>query len=216
MLRIAIVLFLAFAQPPKHPVPAPTPRPAPVQVKKTTPSNWVAVQEERYKVAQIRPEKLHYVQAIAAATMRGKPRYEAVQRRTGVPWRVIAVIHNMECSLNWNQNLANGDSIHYKTRHVPKGRPPGQPPFSWEECAVDALKYDSLDRKNWNGVGVTLQNIELYNGPGYQKFHPDVPTPYLWSWSTVYLRGKYIADGQWSSTAISQQCGCVPILKLLQ
>lgn len=180
-----------------------------------TATDWPRVQSARWQQAQIRKEKVHFVTSIAAQVERNRARYEAVSRDTSVPWDVIAVIHNMECSLSFTQNLANGDSIRYKTRHVPAGRPSGTPPFSWEYCAIDALRYDSMAYKNWHGMGNTLNNIELYNGPGYQRYHPDVPTPYLWSWTTIYSRGKYVADGHWSSTAVSQQCGCVPILKLL-
>jgi lysozyme family protein len=42
-----------------------------------------------------------------------------------------------------------------------------------------------------------------------------VPTPYLWSFSNHYERGKFVADGKFSSTARSQQCGAAVMLKLL-
>lgn len=177
--------------------------------------DWPSLQEWRYDRAQIRKEKLHYTLYTAAAIQRGKPRYDAVARRTGVPWYVIGAIHNMECGLSFQQNLAQGDSIYYKSRHVPKGRPPGNPPFTWEYCAEDALRYDGMGAKNWSRMGFTLNNIELYNGPGYQKWHPDVPSPYLWAGTTIYTRGKYIEDGRWSSTAVSQQLGVAPVFKAL-
>jgi lysozyme family protein len=43
-----------------------------------------------------------------------------------------------------------------------------------------------------------------------------VLTPYLWSFSNHYDRGKYVADGKFSATARSQQCGAAVMLKLLQ
>ena len=55
-----------------------------------------------------------------------------------------------------------------------------------------------------------------YNGTGYQRFHPDTPTPYLWSWTTLYTRGKYVADGRWDPWAVSQQCGAAAILRQLR
>jgi lysozyme family protein len=35
-----------------------------------------------------------------------KPRYQAVAAKTGVPWFVIAVIHERECSQDWTGSLA--------------------------------------------------------------------------------------------------------------
>ena len=40
-------------------------------------------------------------------------------------------------------------------------------------------------------------------------------SPYLWSYSTIYTAGKYVADGKWSDTAVSKQCGGMAILKHL-
>jgi lysozyme family protein len=37
----------------------------------------------------------------------------------------------------------------------------------------------------------------------------------LWSFSNQYDRGKYVADGKFSSTARSQQCGAAVMLKML-
>lgn len=133
-----------------------------------------------------------------------------------MPWRVVAVIHNMEGSLNFQTHLHNGDPLSGYTYHVPKGRlMEGHPVFTWEASAVDAMLLDALDREDWSTIGDTLLNIELFNGSGYLRFHPDVPSPYLFSWTNLYTRGKYVEDGHWSSTAISQQCGAAALLKNL-
>ena len=42
-----------------------------------------------------------------------------------------------------------------------------------------------------------------------------MPSPYLWSFSTHYARGKYVADGKWSPTAVSAQCGVAVLLRRL-
>jgi lysozyme family protein len=59
----------------------------------------------------------------------------------------------------------------------------------------------------------TLYRLEAYNGLGYRGL--GVPTPYLWSFSNHYERGKFVADGKFSATAKSQQCGAAVMLKLL-
>ncbi|WOH68115.1 hypothetical protein [Bradyrhizobium sp. BWA-3-5] len=38
-----------------------------------------------------------------------KTHYQAVSAKTGVPWAVIAVIHQRECSQDWGGSLAQGD-----------------------------------------------------------------------------------------------------------
>src|SRR5262249_24093908 len=59
----------------------------------------------------------------------------------------------------------------------------------------------------------TLYKLEEYNGFGYRLYHPDVLTPYLWSFSNQYSGGKYVADGTWSPTAKSKQCGAAVLLR---
>ena len=60
-----------------------------------------------------------------------------------------------------------------------------------------------------------LYQLEAYNGFGYRTRHPEVLTPYLWSFSNHYTSGKYVADGTWSPTAKSKQCGAAVILRRL-
>jgi lysozyme family protein len=198
------------------PVPAIviTPQPTPVPVADLP---LLVMQKTRWNNATTRKEKLHFAQVIAEKIHRNESRYQYLSEHTGVPWDIIGSIHNMECGLSFREHLHNGDSLTAKTVHVPKGRPKaGYPPFTWEESALDAIRYDHLDEEAWGDVAHSLQNVEAYNGLGYEKYHQKVPTPYLWSWSTIYTRGKYVADGKWSDTAVSDQCGVVPILKELR
>lgn len=176
----------------------------------------LGVQEQRWGLARTQSAKVHFVEATAATIRRNQSRYEVVEKATGVPWQIVGAIHTMECGGNFRLGLYCGDPLTARTKHVPKGRPvTGNPPFDWAFCAIDAIRLDKLDREPWARIGNVLQNVEAYNGTGYQKFHPEVPTPYLWSFTTIYVRGKYIEDGRWSSTAISQQCGVAPILRNL-
>lgn len=181
-------------------------------------SNWVDLEQARWDKAEVKKEKLHYVLSIVAEIKRNQARYEAVEKATGVPWKVIACIHSLEGSLNFRTNLGQGDPLTARSRHVPKGRPPtGNPPFAWETAAIDALFYDAMNEKNWSAIASTLFNLEAWNGTGMLRFHPNVPTPYLWSFTNLYdpPRGKYIADSKWSSTAASEQCGVAALLKNL-
>ncbi len=156
------------------------------------------------------------VEAIVAKILESRPRYTAVEALQNVPWFVVAVIHAMEASLSFRQHLHNGDPLTRRTTHVPAGRPSmGGPPFTWEESAADALGMRRLDgRTDWS-LGGTLYQVEGYNGWGYRLHHQHVLSPYLWSLSQHYTSGKYVADGRWSDTARSKQCGAAVLLRRL-
>jgi lysozyme family protein len=47
-------------------------------------------------------------------------------------------------------------------------------------------------------------------------WHPEVKSPYLWSFSNHYTKGKYVADGHFDSNAVSQQCGGMVLLKRME
>jgi lysozyme family protein len=143
-----------------------------------------------------------------------RDRYENVGSTLGIPWAFIAVIHNMESSQRFDCHLHNGDPLTARTRQVPAGRPKvGSPPFTWEQSAADALTLKGLgERTDWS-LGGILYQIERYNGWGYRLYHPQVLSPYLWGYSNHYTSGKYVADGRWSDTAVSQQCGAAVLLR---
>lgn len=141
--------------------------------------------------------------------------YEAVTEETCVPWFVVGIIHGMECGFDTRSHLHNGDSLKRKTRQVPRGRPKvWNPPTDWVSSAVDAMRYDKLDEKaDWD-IAKLCYRWESYNGWRSRLLH-NINTPYLWSFSNHYTRGKYIRDGVWSSTTVSKQCGAAVMLKAL-
>lgn len=162
---------------------------------------------------QIRPEKAQAVNSIAAKLIRHQANYQAAEQKTGVPWAVIAAWHNRESGADFNTQLAQGDPLNRVSTHVP----PGRGPFStWEDGAYDALvTLKHLDRvTDWSPERICYET-ERYNGFGYRNNHPSVLSPYLWSFSNHYSRGKYVADGQFSSDAVDQQCGAIPLIRKL-
>ena len=173
--------------------------------------------ERLYKQCIIRRDKFNAVDNLCDKLLSHKNRYENVSEKVNIPWYFIAVIHNMESGQRFDRHLHNGDPLSARTYHVPKGRPKsGRPPFSWEESAVDALKMQRIDRVEEWSLGRLLYEIERYNGWGYRLFHPHVLSPYLWSWSSHYTSGKYVADGRWSDSAVSAQCGAAVLLRRLE
>jgi lysozyme family protein len=154
------------------------------------------------------------VETLVSRIVAHRARYDRVATLLGVPWHLIGVIHAMESSLNFRTHLHNGDPLTARTRQAPAGRPlSGNPPFTWEESAIDALQLERLHQwTDWSAPG-TLYKLEKYNGFGYRRLYPHVLTPYLWSFSNHYTRGKFVADGRFSDTAVSQQCGAAVLLR---
>jgi lysozyme family protein len=176
--------------------------------------------EKEYKdlfaTCQVRPDKVAQVGKVKDKIVANRTRYSEAEGSTGVPWFVIGVIHNMEGSLNFKTHLHNGDPLTARTVHVPKGRPvAGTPPFRWEDSAVDALRFDNMTTlKKWT-LAATLFKLEGFNGFGYRTRHPEVLTPYLWSFSNHYTKGKFVKDGVFDPNATSGQCGAATILQVL-
>lgn len=170
--------------------------------------------EALWASASVRPENASEVKATARRIISNRPRYDGVSRETGVPWYVIGLIHAMECGFSFEKHLHNGDPLRRRTVQVPKGRPTTHDgPFTWEESAIDALRYDKLDKvRDWSIPRIAFC-LETFNGFGYVA--KGVHSPYLWSFTTAYERGKFIADGKWSSVAVSKQCGAMAVLKAL-
>ncbi|NJM25178.1 MAG: hypothetical protein HC859_06420 [Bacteroidia bacterium] len=141
-----------------------------------------------------------------------RQRYESVSAALGIPWYFVGILHSLEASCNFKKHLHNGDPLTARTKNVPRGRPvDGNPPFTWEESAIDALTMKSLNTwTDWSVPGMLYQS-ERYNGFGYRRH--GINSPYLWSFSNQYVRGKYTADGIYSDTAVSKQCGAATLLR---
>lgn len=169
-----------------------------------------------FDTCQIRPERQGEINATAERIIGAAARYRGVGDPLGVPWYVIGVIHSLEAGLSFERHLHNGDPLTARTVQVPGGRPvAGAPPFTWEQSATDALVLDKYSAwSDWSVPGI-LFKWESYNGWGYRSYHPDVKTPYLWSYTNHYTRGKYTADGLWSQTTVSKQAGAAAILRRL-
>ena len=170
--------------------------------------------ERLWRSCAIRPQRTAAVDAIVDRLRKNKARYEAAGKPAGVPWYVVGIIHNLESSGNFATHLHNGDPLAARTVRVPAGRPAkGNPPFTWEESAADALALQKLNEwRDWSVPGM-LYVFERYNGLGYRN--RGVPSPYLWSFSSHYVKGKYVADGSYSPTAVSEQCGAAVVLRRL-
>ena len=155
-----------------------------------------------------RPTRKAEADTVARHLVAAKARYQAVEAKTGVPWHVIAVIHERESSQDWTASLAQGDPWNRVSVHVPAGRGPFG---SWMEAAVDALvncRPYLARRTDWS-IGGTLSALESYNGLGYAS--RGMPSPYLWSGTDQYKAGKYVRDGVYDPNQVDAQLGCAAL-----
>lgn len=165
---------------------------------------------DRWHRCHVLPEWLRVLDTVAHRLVNAKSRYENVHTSSGVPWPIIAVIHQRESSQSWAAGLSNGDPWNHITIHVPRGRGPFT---SWELAAEDALEHCQPHAAQWHdwSIGGALTLLEQYNGLGY--FYHGIPSPYVWSSTDQYHRGKYIADGHFDPEAIDHQTGCAALLQ---
>lgn len=172
-------------------------------------------QVERWNKAELNGKDLIRLDKEVARFNQNKDRYVKIEkmRPNGVPAPVIYCLHVRESGADFTKHLHNGNPLTKRTYDVPSGRPKtGSPPFDFFESAEDALYIlKGYEKKDWSELSSVLDTIERWNGLGYRKFN--IPSPFLWNWTSIAKPGKYVADGVWSSTAIDKQPGCAAILK---
>lgn len=153
----------------------------------------------------------------AKLILEGREVYEEVVKDTGVPWQIIGLTHYREGSCIFNTHPHNGDSLKKRTVNVPAGRPlVGEPPFTWQESAWDCyFNLKHLDKVPEWSLPVIMWQLEAFNGLGYLKYHPTVPSPYIWSKTAFYTKGKYASDGKFDPELVDKQTGCAPLFRYL-
>ena len=173
--------------------------------------------QRMYTGCIIKAIKYPAIDSMIDQLLSNKKRYKAVSVQSNIPWYFIAITHHLEGSQNFKTHLHNGDPLTQRTKHIPKNRPlKGNPPFTWEESALDALTLQGLCKwTNWTLAGL-LYKFEAYNGFGYRKAGINIPSPYLWSFSNHYTKGKFVADGKYSDSKVSAQCGAAVLLRRME
>jgi lysozyme family protein len=164
----------------------------------------------RWQAAKVWPSLIPLLDGVSHRLVQWKVRYQAVEAKTGVPWAVVAVIHERESSQSWSASLAQGDPWNRVSIHVPRGRGPFP---TWEAAAEDALVVCPPHAARWDDwtIAGALTLLEQYNGLGY-CLH-GIASPYIWASTDQYTHGKYIADGHFDPQAIDHQMGCAALLQ---
>lgn len=156
-----------------------------------------------------------------AASMLGhKAQYQRIaeeimqRHQLHVPWWAIPLVHERECVRgvdNWDCNIAQGELYNIKSRIIPHSGPF----VSFNAAAMDALVVQAPQLAKWNNwsLGGVATINEMYNGTGYAK--RGLPSPYVWSGTNIYVKGKYVRDGKYDPNAIDTQIGVIVTLKAL-
>ena len=169
---------------------------------------------DKWATLEIHQDKLPFINRAVNKIINGKAKYQSLEISTGVPWWFIGLLHLRESGCNFSRHLHNGDPLTSRTTHEPPNRPPThRGPFTFEESAVDALKYMGYTSITDWGVERVAFCFEKYNGFGYRN--KNIASPYLWAASTHYVKGKYVRDRVFNANAVDTQLGAMCVLKIL-
>jgi lysozyme family protein len=184
-----------------------------------------------FATLEIRADKVADVRRAANQIIANRARYERASATITMPWWVVGLMHMRESDFDFNTHLHNGDPLTARTVHDPANRPAADPqlkrgqaapqapsaanPYTWEESAADAIAHDRLNTWNdWSLAG-TLYKLEAFNGVGFRMYHPDVLSPYLWSFTNHYTKGKYPRDRVYDANFVDRQVGVAAALGVL-
>ena len=148
-----------------------------------------------------------------------KSRYEAVAAQVDLPAELIAALHFRESSGNFNTYLHQGDPLGKPAVNHPRNIPVFH---RWEDAAVHALStqhksniQDDLDiTEDTQDLAALGTYAEYYNGLGYHK--KGRVSPYVYSGTDQYSKGKYVRDGVFDSNAVDQQLGVLAMVQVLR
>lgn len=192
----------------------------------STPTNTTGINSRKsytdlWDTMVVDKTKVKEITAMVNTIVKNKARYEAVCKAVGgkMPWYYVGIIHAMEASCNFTKHLHNGDPLKNRTVQVPANRPIADPaagkgkPYTWEESAIDCCKYKGYDKIAVWDLETVFYQWERNNGFGYKT--KGLNSPYLYSYTNQYTKGKYVADGKYDPNAISKQAGCAALLSVM-
>ena len=190
------------------------------------------------------PRREHELAARAAEVLelgrRHRDEWAEVEARTSVPRLWGLASFERESGSDYSRSPAQGDRWDRVSVNVPRGLGPYP---RWGDACVAAYRIDHLDevagsqepgvrsqeesgaageavltpdsrflKPGWTWPRACYEG-ELFNGFGPRAHGRH--TGYLWSWTSIYTAGKYVADGQWDPDVQDQQCGMVPMMAAL-
>ena len=180
--------------------------------------NWNETEKQKLSAlilnAKVTGDTSWYKKVIVSKIVANKDRYKAVADLIGCPLAMVPIIHCREMGSDvgvFKAYLGNGQPINKVTTIVPKGRGPFT---SWESGAIDALKYDGVDKVTGWTLERMLFELEGFNGYGYRS--KGIHSPYIWNFTNHYKAGLFYEDHKYSATKVDGNIGCFALYKLLK
>lgn len=183
------------------------------------PMNFHEILLNDYNNAAIYNDKVPQLNTYIRQILANQIRYKVIASSWGaMPFLVPGFLHLRECSLNFTEHLANGDPLSGDTVNVPANlMAPLPPPYNFEQAAYAAIKNFAtgwnvdLINYEWN-LANTLWFFQAWHGFGaLEKGFKDT---YLVNWTNLATPGDYIGDGQWDSTLVDLNPGCMALMKI--
>jgi lysozyme family protein/peptidoglycan hydrolase-like protein with peptidoglycan-binding domain len=156
------------------------------------------------------------VKQFTAIWEKNQARYEAVAAKTSIPAKLIAALHFRESSGSFSTYLHQGDPLGKPAVNWPSNIPVF---YVWEDAAVHALNMKASIRKdlgldaNTTDMATIATFAEYYNGLGYHN--KGKASPYVYSGTDQYDKGKYVRDSVYDAKVKDQQLGVLAMVKLL-
>jgi lysozyme family protein len=144
-----------------------------------------------------------------------KARYEKVAETAGVPAKLIASLHWRESTGDFGTYLHQGDPLGKQAVNEPANIPIFK---QWEPAAEHALDMKKGIRdaykidENTTDEAALASYAERYNGLGYFN-HRAMASPYVYSGTDQYKKGKYVGDGDWDPNHKDGQLGVLAMLR---
>jgi lysozyme family protein len=162
-------------------------------------------------LARMKITRLPEVTAIAGRllTYVTQGRYADISKQLGIPQIFIATSFEREASSNFGLSPAQGDPWNERSVHIPAGRGPYA---SWAAAAIDTYRREGLAGLTWDWPRLCYEG-EMFNGFGYRAY--GLHTPYDWSGTNNYTRGKFVADGKFNGSVVDEQLGIIPIARVM-
>ncbi|HEY9727152.1 MAG TPA: hypothetical protein V6D50_11955, partial [Chroococcales cyanobacterium] len=175
--------------------------------------------EQLFANCKIRRNWVERIGQVTQTILTNRDRYDRVAKVVNplMPWYVVGLLHSLETNFDWRSHLHNGDPLTNRTVRYPPGRPQKEPfngwaiGYTWEESVVDALCSMGFDRaKQWDLPGGILWHLECYNGMQYRA--SGLYSPYLWSGTNWYHKGKYESATQYNPEFVFERVGAATVL----
>jgi lysozyme family protein len=160
----------------------------------------------RMKITRL-PEATAIAGRLLTNVSQGK--YAEISAKLGIPQIFIATSFERESSSNFMLSPAQGDPWNERSVHVPAGRGPYP---NWAAAAIDTYTHEGLVGLTWDWTRLCYEG-EMFNGFGYRAY--GLQTPYDWSGTNNYVRGKFVSDGKFNGSVVDAQLGIIPVARVM-